>query len=353
MKIKNNTVLFDKWDRHFAEKAGDAAADMVLDFKSHCRLPFIYDTCQLAHFFGVSRYALFDIVNNCGDLYRTILIPKRSGGFREISDPDRTLKLMQRSILRGILDLLSVSPYATAYHAGATLSANAEPHVGKRYLLKLDLSDFFGHIRFDAVYSAAFNTIYFPKQIGAMLTALCCRGDVLPQGAPTSPALSNLVMKNFDNNFGAWCQKHGMEYTRYCDDISVSGNAPLYPAFRKARSWLERSGYEINEGKTHFITNASRQTVTGLTVNEKLGVPSDYKRRLRQELYYARKFGAENVIRRQDLNDFISGGKPDTIGYCQYLLGKVSFVLSVDKDNEYFKKSRQMLNMIISEQTAV
>ena len=68
-------------------------------------------------------------------------------------------------------------------------------------MLKMDLSDFFGSIRFDMVYSAAFNTKFFPKQIGTVLTTLCCKDDALPQGAPTSPAISNLVMKQFDDNF--------------------------------------------------------------------------------------------------------------------------------------------------------
>ena len=122
-------------------------------------------------------------------------------------------------------------------------------------------------------------------------------------------------MKQFDDNFGSWCEAKGLNYTRYCDDITVSGDSSLYSAYRKASRWLTGMGFEINERKTHFLSNANRQTVTGLTVNEKISIPSDYKRKVRQELYYAQKFGIENVIIHKGLADFIIGGKAD-IGIC-------------------------------------
>lgn len=352
MIIEKDQITFEKHDMNFVAKFGILeACDIVLDFKSQHNLPFIYDTYQLAHFLCVGRKDLFDFVKSCDSMYIPITIPKKSGGCRCLSVPDSTLENIQRIILKRILNQISISKYSTAYHKGAKLTDNAAPHVGKRFILKMDLTDFFSSIRFDKVYSCAFNANYFPKQIGVMLTALCCKDDVLPQGAPTSPAISNIVMKNFDDNFGAWCEKRGFSYTRYCDDITVSGNTSLYPAYRKAKAWLENMSFEINERKTRFITNASRQTVTGLTVNEKVSVPSDYKRKLRQEVYYACKFGLESAILHKSLTEFMISGISDTFKYFSYLIGKINYVLSVEPENAYFQNALYSLKQLPKAET--
>lgn len=346
MLIKNHTITFDNWDLQFVKRFGEQnAVEMVLDFKScNPNMPFIYDTYQLAHYLKVGNKTLFDILKHCDEHYHFVSIPKRSRGMRKLCVPDEPLKQIQRSILKELLMLLPVSRYATAYFAYSKLIDNAAPHVGHRYLLKLDLSVFFGSIRFDMVFSAAFNTRLFSKQIGAVLTTLCCKDDTLPQGAPTSPAISNLVMKQFDDNFGSWCETKGFTYTRYCDDITISGNSSLYLAYLKASRWLTGMGFEVNEQKTHFLSNANRQIVTGLTVNEKISVPKDYKRKLRQELYYAQKFGIENVIIHKGLADFITDGKADIVRYKAYLLGKINYILSIEPDNTYFAQAKTILN---------
>lgn len=344
MIVKNDSIKFERHDMNFVAKFGIIeASEMVMDFKSVNELPFIYDTYQLAHFLDIGRMDLFDIVNNCDNMYKKIEIPKKSFGTRVINAPELCLKHIQRIIHTKILDNISISKYASAYHKKAKLVENASPHVGKRFLLKLDLIDFFGSIQFKEIYSCVFNTKYFPKQIGVMLTKLCCVNDVLPQGTPTSPAISNIVMKNFDDNFGAWCEARGFSYTRYCDDITISGNKPLYPAYCKAKRWLENMGFEINPHKTRFITNASRQTVTGITVNEKLSVSADYKRKLRQEIYYALKFGIGDAVLHKNITKYIDRGKADVSGYYSYLVGKVSFVLSIEPCNAYFKKAFEEL----------
>ena len=120
----------------------------------------------------------------------------------------------------------------------------------------------------------------------------------LPQGAPTSPALSNLVMRNFDTNMARWCQRRAIVYTQYCDDLTFSADRPLFAVYSKAKNMLAEMGFDLNEAKTHFITNAGRQSVTGLTVNEKVSVPAGYKRSLRQEVYYALRFGLADGIER-------------------------------------------------------
>lgn len=341
MIVKGDNIIFEQCDMHFVAKFGLVqAADMVLEYKSKNPLPFICDVEQLADFFGKTTRNIFHTVRTCDSMYQTVSIPKKSGGYRELSVPDEKLKMYQRKILHRILNYLPISKHATAYHKSATLAQNASAHIGHKYLLKLDITDFFNSITFMQVYSTAFNTSCFPMQIGTMLTTLCCHKDVLPQGAPTSPALSNIVMKNFDDSFGAWFEEKGFSYTRYCDDITVSGNEKLYPAFRKAKNKLEAMGFEINEKKTHFITNANRQSVTGITVNEKLSIAKDYKQRLRQEIYYALRFGVENVIKRNHLTDYMINGIVDRERYVEYLLGKINYVLSIEKNSTWFANAK-------------
>lgn len=340
MHITKNKITFEESDMAFVKKFGIVeAVEMVLDYKSVFSLPFIYDTYQLIHFLDIGKKDFFDLMKNCDKAYQPIWLKKKNGSFREIYAPNDQLKKYQNKILNEILTKLPISKYATAYRKGSTLVQNALPHVSKRYMLKLDITDFFGSIYFDQVYSTAFHTRYFPKQIGVMLTKLCCRKEVLPQGTPTSPTLSNIVMRNFDDNVGHWCEKHGISYTRYCDDMTFSSDKPLFIVYQKAKTMLEEMGFELNEKKTHFITNANKHIVTGLTVNEKISVQRDYKRALRQEVYYVLKFGmVENII-RIGRKDFIKGGLPDVVKYYNSLLGRIAFVLQIEPENTWFQNA--------------
>ena len=342
MKIKNETVTFDAWDVAFVRKFGEErAAEMVLDFKAfHPNLPFLYNPDQLAHCLGIGKKSLFDMLKYIDREYRTTNIKQKYGGGRTLHVPSKRLKQVQTVILHEILNGMPVSRYATAYKTGTTLTDNAAPHVGKRYLLKLDITDFFGSIRFGQVYRAAFNANYFPKQIGLMLSRLCCRQGVLPQGAPTSPALSNLVMRNFDNNMGAWCAKRGISYTRYCDDMTFSSDKPLYHVYEKAKAMVGEMGFQLTEKKTRFVTDSNRQSVTGLTVNEKVAVSRDYKRELRKEVHGMLKFGIRTY----------SGNNLQCL---RRLHGQVQFVLQVEPENQWFREAAEKLNRYVTIMTMI
>lgn len=336
MRINGNEIEFGISDMDFASRFGiDEAVNMVLDFKAHNDLPFIYDAKQLAEFFETDLKTLYRAVRGADDAYHTVRIPKKSGGERVLSVPDESLKAMQSRILSEILYHLPASRYATAYFPGAQLKNNAAPHAGKRYLLKLDVLDFFGSVTFFQVYKRVFNTRRFPRNIGAMLTKLCCRDDVLPQGAPTSPALSNLVMKDFDGALGAWCEKRGIAYTRYCDDMTFSSDSPIYYVAKKAAGMLYDMGLELNAAKTRYVTSASRQTVTGLNVNATPCVPRAFKRELRKQVFFALKYGAD--------------GQPDRARYLRSLIGKTSFVLQNEPENEWFRNALKQLSAAYKE----
>lgn len=336
---EDGTVYFHTWDSPFVSQFGECAAtQMVLEFHAkHRGLPFLYDTHQLAAFLQMNRKRLFDLANHAHEHYNRVELAQKNGKIRVLHVPDGALKAVQHQIQRNILMHFLPSPYATAYIRRRNLVDNAAPHVGKRYLLKLDITDFFGSIQFAQVYHSAFCTPYFPKQVGVLLTRLCCWKGVLPQGAPTSPALSNLVMKDFDTHLGDWCQRHAIAYTRYCDDMTFSADRPLYMVYQKVQTMLERMGFSLNEDKTCFVTRASRQSVTGLTVNETVSVSRPYKRRLRQELYYAQKFGLEDSLRHTQRGEFFTGDTPDVERYGNHLLGQVGFVLQVEGENRWFQ----------------
>lgn len=345
MNIIGSNVVFGSGDAEFVKKFGlFEAAQMVLDYKSRNNLPFIYDTYQLADFLGIKRKELFFISKNTDKYYNAFEIKKKNGKPRRLYAPVSRLKACQTAINRRILKNLPVSEYAAAYQKGSQISKNAAPHIGKRYLLKLDITDFFGSICFEQVYSAAFNTRYFPKQTGVILTELCCLNDALVQGAPTSPALSNIVMYNFDNSIGLWCKKRGIAYTRYCDDMTFSADIPLYPVFKRAKDMLENMGFELNENKTRFINSNNRQSVTGITVNERLSVSADYKHRLRQEVYYALKYGLTDSILHTGNTELLTDGKPDAERYFNRLQGKINFVLQIEPDNKWFCEAKSKLN---------
>ena len=331
MQITEGGISFGYCDMPFITKNGllDAAQAVSDFYSSHpSYFPFLFDVEQLSGFLSISRKRLFDMARGADGHYQRIELEKNNGKIRVIHAPDKELKRMQQTILRDILRKYSPSQYAKAYVRRRSLAENASPHVGKRYLLKMDISDFFGSIRFEQVYASAFNTKHFPKRIGVLLTSLCCYKGVLPQGAPTSPALSNLVMRNFDNNIGHWCDKRGIAYTRYCDDMTFSSDKPLYHVYQKVRKMLEDMGFEINEKKTRFVTSASRQSVTGLTVNEKVAVSRDYKRRVRQEVYYALKFRETGDTEKHRI------------------IGKISYIVQIEPENTQFQTALEQMRKL-------
>ena len=163
---------------------------------------------------------LYALSNHPEEHYHPVWIPKRSGGFRRLDVPDPLLKQVQRNILCHVLEGFSVSPAAVAYQKNRCAADGAVIHRGKPLVLKLDINDFFGSITFPFVLGYGFPAAYFPEEVRVLLASVCCCRQRLPQGAPSSPALSNLVMRSFDDIMVSWCAARGIVYTRYCDDMT-------------------------------------------------------------------------------------------------------------------------------------
>lgn len=222
---------------------------------------------------------LYSLSNNIENNYKIYKIKKRNGKLRTIYEPTPLLKHIQKQILINILNNKSISKYAKAYHKGISLKENATPHVNKKIILKLDIKDFFENITFFNIYQACFPIEYFPKSVGMLLTKLCTYQDHLPQGAPTSAYVSNLVMKEFDEEIGTWCKNNNISYTRYSDDMTFSGDMNPIQIIAKVRKMLYKLGLELNAQKTHLIHNSASQNVTEIVVNEKIQVSSKYRKK--------------------------------------------------------------------------
>lgn len=284
---------------------------------------------------GYSAKNLYSISNEIEKHYIKVQIPKKSGGYRELRVPDKRLKSIQNRINRRLLCLEPVSQYATAYVKGRGISKNAEPHVGQAKILKLDVKGFFDSVIFSQVKSKAFPEGKYTDTVRILLTILCTYDQHLPQGAPTSPAISNIIMNDFDERIGSWCEKKGIKYTRYCDDMTFSGNFDEKEIINFVREQLRREGFFINKKKTICIRNNQRQSVTGIIVNEILNVESEYKKRIRQEMYYINKYGIEEHISRVHKDEVQEQ-------VLHRLLGQVNYVLSICESDEFCGYHQQL-----------
>lgn len=290
---------------------------------------------SLARDLGLPLRTLYAVSNRIPAHYHRAEVPKRDGGVRVLRVPDPVLKDIQRRIARVLLSGMPVSPHATAYRYGAGVVENARRHVGRPELLKLDILHFFDSIRYIQVKEAAFPAEIYAEPLRILLSMLCYDRDVLPQGAPTSPWIANLVLRPFDEKLGAWCRARGVVYTRYCDDLAFSGTA-LDGVEERAEEGLRALGFRLNGAKRALCRDGQQKRVTGLVVNERVAVPACRRRRLRQELYFCRSRGVEEHLRAAGLAE----GREQCL---RRLLGQVDFWLQAQPDSQEAAEYRRWL----------
>ncbi len=284
---------------------------------------------------------LYSISNNIEKNYNIYKIRKRNGKYRTIHEPSSLLKHIQKQILTNILNNKSISKYAKAYHKGLSLKDNAIPHINKKIILKLDIVDFFENIFFVDIYNSCFSIEYFPKSVGMLLTYLCTYDEHLTQGSPTSAYISNLVMKEFDEILGNWCEEKNISYTRYSDDMTFSGNFNPSEIIIKVRKMLYKLGLELNDKKIHVVHKSASQNVTGIIVNEKAQVSSKYRKAIRQEVYYIKKFGLNSHMEKKKINI-------DKLKYLNILYGKILYVLQINENDNEFNEYKKFLENLIN-----
>lgn len=282
------------------------------------RLPVIFTTDHLAHKLGISKRYLWYIARNQNEFYREFRIPKQNGESRVITAPKGIVSTIQRWIYHRILSSLKPERSATAFVKGTSVVENARRHLGRRVVVRLDLKDFFPSITFRQV-RKVFEKLGYPYTVAVCLANLCTLGGRLPQGSPTSPALSNLVCRRLDRRFSGLARRLRFRYTRYADDLLFSSNDPRLPSLIPFfKDIVGEEGFSVNEGKVRVMRKGSRQTVTGIVVNERPNLPRNHVRTLRAAAHALTRFGPGAVRIRSR-----RAGNPDAVrvlrGHASYL----------------------------------
>jgi len=252
-------------------------------------------------------------------------VPKRGGGIRVIAAPKPVLREIQRKINRNILSCVAVHEAAHGFLPGCNIVSNAQPHVDRAIVVKADLSDFFEHIRYARVLGV-FRWLGYDSAVARTLALLCThrpethgrrtpglgeyerpRRHAVP-GAPTSPALSNLVLHRLDRRLEGLAQRFKGTYTRYADDLTFSGDEPFKRGLSRfvplVRRIVKDEGFRLNDRKLRFARSGYRQEVTGVVVNEKVNVRRVEFDRLKAILHNARKAGTLSSQNRDGHSDF-------------------------------------------------
>lgn len=257
------------------------------------RLPIIYDEKHFSQLVGIDLDYLLSAANSPKHFYRYFTIQKRNGKIRKISEPLPVLKEAQYYILNNILKKVPCSIYAKAYKPGATLKGNAKFHRKQPVLVKLDLKDYFPSLHESRVFQLFHQSFGYGKSVSILMSKLCTLDGGLPQGAPTSPYLSNLLTSEMDDKIYQFCSSNGnLRYTRYADDISISGSMNPSDIISGVSRIVSEHHLQINKSKTAVIRPHKRQVVTGVVVNNKIfGYPANpliyrHIRRFPNRIYY-------------------------------------------------------------------
>lgn len=217
--------------------------------------------------------------------YRQFTIPKRSGGHRRILAPQKELKSVQRRILRRLLALLVSHPAATGFERGRSIVTNASRHLGRAVVVRMDLRDFFESTSARRV-QRFFRRIGWNRPAARRLGELCTHRGALPQGAPTSPRLANLVNYRLDTRLNNLAAAFGATYTRYADDLVFSFDVDKRTQTKRlinlVKLIVREEGYRVHtRRKLHIRRRHQQQRVTGLVVNHRVNLPRRTRRWLR------------------------------------------------------------------------
>jgi retron-type reverse transcriptase len=220
------------------------------------------------------------------DAYRTLSLPKPGGGTREILDPCPPLKFAQRKILRGILDGVILHQACHGFRREHSILTNARPHEKREVVVCMDLRDFFPSITFPRVFGV-FRLLGFRPADAGLFARLTTWNGFLPQGAPTSPQIGNIICRKLDRRLFGLAESLGATYTRYADDLTFSGPVGILKRLRTVRRIVQEEGFSVAEEKTRIMRQGSRQKVCGVVVNERAHLPRETRRRIRAMIHRA------------------------------------------------------------------
>jgi RNA-directed DNA polymerase len=315
--------------------------------------PVVFSLGHIAAITDTPYNFLAEVVRRRADPYRHFRIRKRSGGKRRIVAPNPLLLNVQRWIDQRILSKAAVLPCSTAFSTGSSPLKNAQPHCGATWMVKTDIRNFFESISERQVYHV-FREFGYRKVVAFELARLTTRPfshstrykqakrwtnsggwqffwsprvGHLPQGAPSSPKLANLVCRKLDQILSDLAAKNNCFYTRYADDIVFSGTQldrkKAVQLLRECSKALSTFGFQRNRHKSRILPPGARKVVTGLTVNdERPRLPREMRDRIRSHLYYSRRYGPVEHCKRT--------GFRSVVGFKAHLGGLIEYCISVD-----------------------
>jgi len=311
---------------------------------------------------GLPEKALrfFAYVLPSSEKYQRFEISNKGGGIRDIAAPHPVLKLIQHRISKKIESLYNPKSYVHGYIPGRSIISNAEKHVGQRWLLRLDIKDFFPsitYVRVRGLFMAP--PFYMERNVATLLARLCVLDDMLPQGSPASPIISNLIFSTADRRLRKMASENRCYYSRYCDDIFISSNHRHFPkaiAYRDeedsvalSESFLdviEQSGFKVNDSKVSLKGKDNRQVVTGIVVNEKKNVPREFVREVRAMIYGWEKAGDLKSFDKYWKENYANRNREyiEDVSFDQVLRGKLSFIKAVkgEADSTYLSLAKRV-----------
>ncbi len=243
---------------------------------------------QFAEKLDIPKYILTRYVFSADYFYKAFRVRKKSGaGYRTICAPSPELKGLQRWILTNILRKQEISEASMAFRPTCSTLKNAKQPSGRNFVFSADIKDFFPSITVERVFGL-FRQLGYSKEMTFALARLTTYKGKLPQGAPSSPEIGNLICRSLDNRLLKFCELREWSFTRYCDDLTISGNSNLSEAaIQKIHKIVTTEGFHLNKAKTHLTRKNSRQLVTGLVVNHHPSIPRNTRKRLRAILHQA------------------------------------------------------------------
>lgn len=319
-------------------------------------VPVINSFEHLCEQLSITEQLLYYLTYKKEYCYCQKVIPKKDKTERILNVPNLSLKVVQKWILKEILEKIFVSEQAMAFVPNKNgLRENAERHKKNIFLLEMDITNFFGTITEQQVYTL-FCNIGYNSKVAGILANLCTYNNYLPQGAVTSPYIANLVCYHMDARINGYCSRKDIVYTRYADDLTFSSdNRMLLNKIEKFIKYIVTDeGFTINDKKTRYLSNDVKKTVTGITINDdSIHVDKKFKRDLRAQIYCSIKLkdyqnNSQILGKIAYVNSIEKGFRDKIIRYITNLITRTEFAGNIDvvnafNDNKLFAELPDMV----------
>lgn len=294
-------------------------------------------------FWAFSSWQLMAMMDKPRKHYRSFTIKKKSGGNRMIQAPVVSLKMVQWAIALVVDSVSDVHPNSHGFVTGKNVKTNARVHLMNRCVVNVDLEDFFHSISSQKVYRALVKS-GASKYMAMSLMKLCCVDKRLPQGSPASPALTNLVFSRVDRRLTGLIGKFNCAYSRYVDDITISGSgrALLETVLPRVETILNSEGFRLNDEKTRWQWVGQRQEVTGLVLSHGdsgvipgVNSPRLQRRKVRAMLFHWKENGVIAAARNSGFK-----GPDGHLSFVRHVQGKLAYMSYVNRTDEVRRMER-------------